>query len=342
MFVGETGVQRVVERTAAHMRDQKDVEPRSVGLIDLPMVQRYVNYWFSISLDLFGSEISSNAAQYFASGLKGRAHEDRYEDHVALEGGLDMLIAVFSTNLNTLHSATLVGGERNDYEAMATYMRSTFASHIAARHQTLFGTVGKACGIDTIVLVVAIGGDARARDAPCARGDVRCETGRGREEEFVLERTGEYDLRGREMGHGTGRFRRAATELLCLYQPEGARVVQGHHVLDHGDPIENLGSYYGLGRQRALVALGAEPLGALVLGRADGAHDLLGRAGEDIGAGRDVGVGGLGGQRGVAKGAGVADVDLDIRFGRRGAVDEAVDVQLGITGLNWPDHAQHA
>jgi benzoyl-CoA 2,3-dioxygenase component B len=92
MFVGETGVQRVVERTAAHMRDQKDVEPRSVGLIDLPMVQRYVNYWFSISLDLFGSEISSNAAQYFASGLKGRAHEDRYEDHVALEGGLDMLV----------------------------------------------------------------------------------------------------------------------------------------------------------------------------------------------------------------------------------------------------------
>ncbi|MCC6902496.1 MAG: benzoyl-CoA 2,3-epoxidase subunit BoxB, partial [Polyangiaceae bacterium] len=92
MFVGETGVQRVVERTAQHMRDQKDVEPRSVGLIDLPMVQRYINYWFSISLDLFGGEISSNAAQYFASGLKGRAHEERYDDHVALDASFEMLV----------------------------------------------------------------------------------------------------------------------------------------------------------------------------------------------------------------------------------------------------------
>lgn len=92
MFVGETGVQRVVERTAQHMRDQKDVDPRSIGLIDLPTVQRYINYWFSISLDLFGGEISSNAAQYFASGLKGRAHEDRYEDHVALDGTFEMMV----------------------------------------------------------------------------------------------------------------------------------------------------------------------------------------------------------------------------------------------------------
>jgi benzoyl-CoA 2,3-dioxygenase component B len=43
-----------------------------------------VNYWFSYSLDLFGSEISSNAADFFASGLKGRWKEEKYDDHVLL------------------------------------------------------------------------------------------------------------------------------------------------------------------------------------------------------------------------------------------------------------------
>ena len=56
---------------------------RKAGAIDLPTLQRYLNFWFSSSLDLFGSESSSNAASYFASGLKGRPDEGQYEDHVA-------------------------------------------------------------------------------------------------------------------------------------------------------------------------------------------------------------------------------------------------------------------
>jgi benzoyl-CoA 2,3-epoxidase subunit B len=90
MFVGETGIQRICERTASFMRDNGDADPHAHSMIDLPMLQRYLNYWFSISLDLFGGEVSSNAAAYFATGLKGRAHEDRYEDHVALTGSVDM------------------------------------------------------------------------------------------------------------------------------------------------------------------------------------------------------------------------------------------------------------
>ena len=39
---------------------------------------------------MFGGEISSNAAQYFATGLKGRAHEERFEDHVALTSSYEM------------------------------------------------------------------------------------------------------------------------------------------------------------------------------------------------------------------------------------------------------------
>jgi benzoyl-CoA 2,3-dioxygenase component B len=35
---------------------------RNAGAIDLPTFQRYLNFWFSSSLDLFGSEMSSNAA----------------------------------------------------------------------------------------------------------------------------------------------------------------------------------------------------------------------------------------------------------------------------------------
>jgi benzoyl-CoA 2,3-dioxygenase component B len=89
MFVGETGVGRVVDRTAFLMKEHKKDHPddvRKLGAIDLPTMQKYLNLWFSLSLDLFGGEISSNAAASFASGLKGRAKEDQYEDHKALEG----------------------------------------------------------------------------------------------------------------------------------------------------------------------------------------------------------------------------------------------------------------
>src|SRR5215472_11313897 len=58
---------------------------RDAGAIDLPTVQKYLNFWFTSSLDLFGSETSSNAASYFANGLKGRPDEAQYEDHTALD-----------------------------------------------------------------------------------------------------------------------------------------------------------------------------------------------------------------------------------------------------------------
>ncbi|HEU4386125.1 MAG TPA: benzoyl-CoA 2,3-epoxidase subunit BoxB [Anaeromyxobacteraceae bacterium] len=89
MFVGESGIMRVVDRTAQLMRESGKDHPddvRRLGGVDLPTVQRYLNLWFSVSLDLFGGEVSSNAAAFFAAGLKGRAYEARYDDHRALEG----------------------------------------------------------------------------------------------------------------------------------------------------------------------------------------------------------------------------------------------------------------
>jgi benzoyl-CoA 2,3-dioxygenase component B len=86
MFVGETGVGRIVERTIELCKKNENGDVRAEGGIDLPTMQKYINLWYTVSLDLFGGEISSNAASYFASGLKARAKEDRYDDHLALEG----------------------------------------------------------------------------------------------------------------------------------------------------------------------------------------------------------------------------------------------------------------
>jgi benzoyl-CoA 2,3-dioxygenase component B len=88
MFVGDTGIGRVIKRTIEVMKELGSDDPvaiRKAGAIDLPTVQRYLNFWFSSSLDLFGGDSSSNAASYFANGLKGRPDEERYEDHIAVE-----------------------------------------------------------------------------------------------------------------------------------------------------------------------------------------------------------------------------------------------------------------
>ena len=82
MFVGETGIARILERTCQLMKEagfSEDV--RKVGGIDLPTIQKFINLWFSLSLDLHGSEVSTNAASYFANGLKGRAQEEKCDDH---------------------------------------------------------------------------------------------------------------------------------------------------------------------------------------------------------------------------------------------------------------------
>jgi benzoyl-CoA 2,3-dioxygenase component B len=85
MFVGDTGVDRVVRRTAELMNQHGDNGVRDAGGIPLDIIQRYINLWYSLSLDLFGGEISSNAANYFSTGLKGRYREDKREEHLALE-----------------------------------------------------------------------------------------------------------------------------------------------------------------------------------------------------------------------------------------------------------------
>jgi benzoyl-CoA 2,3-dioxygenase component B len=94
MFVGETGIGRVVKRTLEVMKELGTDDPariRAHGAVDLPTLQKYLNFWCSSSLDLFGSEISSNAAANFASGMKGRPDESQYEDHVLRNASFNLV-----------------------------------------------------------------------------------------------------------------------------------------------------------------------------------------------------------------------------------------------------------
>jgi benzoyl-CoA 2,3-dioxygenase component B len=93
MFVGETGVGRVVKRTLEVMKELGTDDPAAVraqGAVDLPTIQRYMNFWFTSSLDLFGSEVSSNAASSFANGIKGRPDEAQYQDHICNEASYEL------------------------------------------------------------------------------------------------------------------------------------------------------------------------------------------------------------------------------------------------------------
>lgn len=89
MFVGTTGVQRVVERTALVIKELGTTDRDKLleaGVIPLDVIQKYLNFQYSVSMDLFGSEQSTNAGNYYSSGLKGRWQETRRkDDHVLLD-----------------------------------------------------------------------------------------------------------------------------------------------------------------------------------------------------------------------------------------------------------------
>jgi benzoyl-CoA 2,3-dioxygenase component B len=86
MFVGAGGIGRVAQRTVELMKEHDTPDVRPFGGIDVATLQRYVNFHFSVSLDLFGAETSTNAANYYAAGLKGRFQEEQRDDDHRLHG----------------------------------------------------------------------------------------------------------------------------------------------------------------------------------------------------------------------------------------------------------------
>ena len=92
MFVGETGVGRTIQRTCEAMIEAGIEDPfeidrvRALGVIDLPTIQKKLNLHYTLSLDLFGQEVSTNAANAFNSGIKGRYMENKIDDDHKLQG----------------------------------------------------------------------------------------------------------------------------------------------------------------------------------------------------------------------------------------------------------------
>ena len=97
MFVGVTGVERIVQRMVDAMRqagldDPADPRVRTLGVVDLPTIQRKINLHYSLTLDLFGNEVSTNAANAYNAGIKGRYREDKLDDdHMLLDATYPVL-----------------------------------------------------------------------------------------------------------------------------------------------------------------------------------------------------------------------------------------------------------
>jgi benzoyl-CoA 2,3-dioxygenase component B len=126
MFVGTTGVARVIQATCTAMReagisDAADVaRVRALGVIDLPTLQRKLNLHYSLSLDLFGSEVSTNAANFFRAGLKGRYQEVRIADDHRLVDATYPVLELIDGRIVTVDEPALTALNmrlRDDYVA---------------------------------------------------------------------------------------------------------------------------------------------------------------------------------------------------------------------------------
>jgi benzoyl-CoA 2,3-epoxidase subunit B len=109
MFVGTTGVDRVVERTAQVMVENDTDDVTALGAIGLPVIQRYLNFHYSVSLDLFGGETSTNVANYYTAGLKGRWLEDRRKDDHKLTDDSIYVDAIVDGEIGQTEVAALTG-----------------------------------------------------------------------------------------------------------------------------------------------------------------------------------------------------------------------------------------
>jgi benzoyl-CoA 2,3-dioxygenase component B len=110
MFVGESGVARVVQRTCETMVANKideSAKVRALGVIDLQTIQRYLNFHFSVTMDLFGADVSSNAATFYSSGLKGRYDETKIADDHLLNGATYPVLEVQDGRLVTVQAPAL-------------------------------------------------------------------------------------------------------------------------------------------------------------------------------------------------------------------------------------------
>jgi benzoyl-CoA 2,3-dioxygenase component B len=126
MFVGETGIGRTIQRTCEAMKAAGIEDPsgitkvRDLGVIDLPTIQKKLNLHYSLSLDLFGSEVSTNAANAFNASLKGRFQETKIEDDHKLENSTYPVLKLVDGEIKRVDEPALTAINmrlRDDYTA---------------------------------------------------------------------------------------------------------------------------------------------------------------------------------------------------------------------------------
>lgn len=118
MFVGATGIGRVVGRTCELMKEHDTDDVAAHGGVSLDVLQKYLNFHYSVSLDLFGGETSTNVANYYTAGLKGRFQEDRHDDDHRLESTTYPVAEIRDGGIVTNEVKTLLAlneGLRDDY-----------------------------------------------------------------------------------------------------------------------------------------------------------------------------------------------------------------------------------
>jgi benzoyl-CoA 2,3-dioxygenase component B len=109
MMVGTTGVDRVVSRTAQVMVENDTDDVAALGVVPLPVIQKYLNFHYSVSLDLFGGETSTNVANYYTAGLKGRWMEERRKDDHRLTDDAIMVDSLDEGQIGQTEVSALVG-----------------------------------------------------------------------------------------------------------------------------------------------------------------------------------------------------------------------------------------
>ncbi|HTT76724.1 MAG TPA: benzoyl-CoA 2,3-epoxidase subunit BoxB [Candidatus Binataceae bacterium] len=139
LFVGEMGIARVAERTCELMRKYKTDRVAGYGGIPLTILQRYLNLHYAVSLDLFGSEVSTNAANYYTAGLKGRFKEaDHTDDHSLTEK---------SFAIPVLESGRIAETQKPALLAINEMLREDYV-HDSARGLARWNKIIRAAGID--------------------------------------------------------------------------------------------------------------------------------------------------------------------------------------------------
>jgi benzoyl-CoA 2,3-dioxygenase component B len=142
MFVGRTGVERVIQRTCEIMNEHGITDPTEIegvrkhGCIDLSTIQKKINFHYSVTLDLFGAEISTNAANSFNASLKGRFHEPQIDDDHQLESStypvarvVDGKVKIIDTPALSAINARLADDFMADCEKVMKRWNRVFQTH---------------------------------------------------------------------------------------------------------------------------------------------------------------------------------------------------------------------